>query len=39
MPDRQAARETVGKYHESQLAVLAECVGDAIDRFRVGELE
>ena len=26
-------------YHESQLAVLVERVGDAIDRFRVGELD
>jgi hypothetical protein len=28
----------VVKYHEGQLAVLVERVGDAIDRFRVGEL-
>jgi hypothetical protein len=37
--DRQAAREAVVKYHEGQLAVLVERVGDAIDRFRVGELD
>ena len=37
--DRQVAIETVAKYHESQLAVLVERVGDAIDRFRVGELD
>jgi hypothetical protein len=29
----------VVKYHESQLAILVEHVGDAIDRFRVGELD
>jgi hypothetical protein len=29
----------VAKYHESQLATLVERVGDAIDRFRVGELD
>ena len=27
------------KYHESQLAVLVERVGDAIDCYRVGELD
>jgi hypothetical protein len=37
--DRQAAREAVVTYHERQLAVLVEHVGDAIDRFRVGELD
>jgi hypothetical protein len=29
----------VVKYHESQLAGLVERVADAIDRFRVGELD
>jgi hypothetical protein len=37
--DRQAALEAAVKYHESQLAVLVKRVGDAIDRFRVGELD
>ena len=36
---REAARESVVKYHESQLAILVKHVGDAIDRFRVGELD
>ncbi len=29
----------MAKYHESQLAALVERVGDAIDRFRVSELD
>jgi hypothetical protein len=29
----------VGHYHEGQLAVVVERVGDAIDRFRGGELD
>ena len=37
--DRQAAREAVAAYHESQLAELVDRVGAAIDRFRGGELE
>ena len=37
--DRQAAREAVAAYHESQLATLVEHVGAAIDRFRGGELD
>ncbi|TPG13442.1 hypothetical protein [Pedococcus bigeumensis] len=36
---RQAAREAVGRYHESQLALLVQRVDDAIDRFRGGELD
>lgn len=36
---RQAAHEAVGKYHETQLAGLAEQVGVGIDRFRNGELD
>ena len=27
------------KYHQNQLAVLVERVGDSIDRFRAGELD
>jgi hypothetical protein len=37
--DRQAAREAVAGYHESQLTALVQHVGDAIDRFRGGELD
>lgn len=37
--DRQAAREAVAAYHETQLAALLERVGSAIDRFRGGELD
>lgn len=37
--DRQAAREAVAAYHESQLAALVERVGAAIDAFRGGELD
>jgi hypothetical protein len=37
--DRQAAREAVATYHETQLAALVERVGSAIDRFRGGELD
>ena len=37
--DRQAAREAVAAYHETQLAALVERVGSAIDRFRGGELD
>ena len=32
--DREAAREGVAAYHETQLAALVERVGSAIDRFR-----
>lgn len=37
--DRQAAREVVAAYHESQLAALLQRVGAAIDRFRGGEMD
>lgn len=37
--ERQAARETVAAYHETQLGELAKHVGGAIDRFRAGELD
>lgn len=36
--ERQAARETVAAYHETQLAVLVERVGAAVDHFRGGQL-
>jgi hypothetical protein len=36
--DRQAAREVVASYHETQLSELVAHVGRAIDRFRVGEV-
>src|SRR5947207_2403941 len=36
---RQAAREAVAAYHESQLPALVERVGAAIDCFRGGELD
>ncbi len=36
--DREAAREAVAAYHETQLAALVERVGSAIDRFRGGQL-
>lgn len=36
---RRAARQTVGTYHEEQLGVLLGHVGDAVDRFRAGELD
>ncbi|MFE9328789.1 hypothetical protein ACIHDR_48840 [Nocardia sp. NPDC052278] len=35
--ERQAARGLVAAYHETQLGVLIEQVGRAVDRFRVGE--
>jgi hypothetical protein len=36
--EREAAREAVGAYHEAQLAELIRHVGEAVDRFRAGEL-
>lgn len=36
---REVARETVGAYHEAELAALVGRVGEAIDRFRAGELD
>lgn len=35
---RQAARTQVAAYHEAQQAALVGHIGDAIDRYRVGEL-
>ena len=37
--ERRAAREAVAKYHEARLGELVERVGDAVDRFRAGELD
>jgi hypothetical protein len=37
--ERRAAREAVAQYHEARLAELVEHVGDALDRFRAGELD
>jgi predicted transcriptional regulator len=37
--ERRAAREAVAEYHEARLAELVEHVGDAVDRFRAGELD
>ena len=34
-----AAREAVAQYHEARLAELVARVGDAVDRFRAGELD
>lgn len=36
--ERQAARAQVAEYHEAQQAELVGHVGDAIDRYRAGEL-
>lgn len=37
--ERQAAREAVAEYHQARLAELVGRVGDAVDRFRAGELD
>ncbi len=37
--ERRAARETVGAYHEARLAELVQRVGEAVDRFRAGEVD
>lgn len=37
--ERRAARNAVATYQEAQLAVLVAHVGEAVDRFRVGELD
>lgn len=37
--ERRAARESVAAYHEARLAELVRRVGEAIDRFRAGELD
>lgn len=37
--ERRAAREDVAAYHEVQLTGLVVRVGEAIDKFRAGELD
>ena len=37
--ERKAALEAVGAYHEAELAALVGRVGDAVERFRAGELD
>jgi hypothetical protein len=37
--ERRAAREAVAAYHEARLAELIQHVGEAVDRFRAGELD
>ena len=37
--ERQAAREAVGAYHEACLEELVQHVGEAVDRFRAGEID
>lgn len=36
--ERRAACEVVAGYHEARLAELVQRVGEAVDRFRAGEL-
>jgi hypothetical protein len=37
--ERRAAREVVADYHGAQLGVLVARVGEAVDRYRAGELD
>ncbi len=37
--ERRAARERVAAYHEARLAELVQRVGEAVDRFRAGEVD
>jgi hypothetical protein len=37
--ERRSAREAVAAYHEARLAELIRHVGEAVDRFRAGELD
>jgi hypothetical protein len=37
--ERRAAREAVAEYHQAQLAELVQRVGEAVDRFRAGQLD
>ena len=37
--ERRAAREVVAAYHETQLGELIGRVGQAVDRFRAGEMD
>jgi hypothetical protein len=36
---RRAARSVVADYHHAQLGELVARVGEAVDRYRVGELD
>jgi len=38
-PESRAAREAVMTYHEAELSALIRRAGQAIDRFRAGELD
>ena len=37
--ERQAARSVVAEYQEAELAALVARVGEAVDRYRAGELD
>lgn len=37
--ERRAAREVVAAYHEARLGELVGRVGEALDRFRAGDLD
>ena len=37
--ERRAARSVIADYHDAQLRALADRVGDAIDRYRAGEID
>ena len=37
--ERRAARSVVADYHDAQLGALVARVGEAIDRYRAGELD
>ena len=37
--ERRAAREVVAPYHEARLGELVGRVGEALDRFRAGDLD
>jgi hypothetical protein len=37
--ERQAARALVADYHDAQLGALVDHVGEAVDRYRAGELD
>lgn len=37
--ERRAARSLVAEYHDAQLSGLVTRVGDAVDRYRAGEMD
>ena len=37
--ERRAARSVVARYHEAELGELVAHVGEAVDRYRAGELD